>query len=157
MEKKFKSLSIFEFQKKFPDEDSCYKYLSDIKWKTGFVCPKCFHDRYSQGQGRYKRKCTRCDHQVSPTSGTLFHNVKFSLLKAFYIVYYVSTCKKGISSTELSRKLDLRQKTCWLFKPGFLNREILPNENTFSFYKIMDYTDCNDFLWPIEIFGFNVK
>jgi hypothetical protein len=39
------------------------------------------------------------------------------------------------------------------FKPGFLNREILPNENTFSFYKIMDYTDCNDFLWPIEIFG----
>jgi hypothetical protein len=37
-------------------------------------------------------------------------------------------------------------------KPGFLNREILPNENTFSFYK-MDYTDCNDFLWPIEIFG----
>jgi hypothetical protein len=19
----------------------------------------------------------------------------------------------------------------------------------------MDYTDCNDFLWPIEIFGFN--
>jgi hypothetical protein len=40
-----------------------------------------------------------------------------------------------------------------LFKPGFLNREILPNENTFSFYKIMDYTDCNDFLWTIEILG----
>lgn len=116
MEKKFKSLSIFEFQAKFPDEDSCYKYLSEIKWKEGFKCPKCLHDRYSQGQGKYKRKCTRCDHQVSPTSGTLFHNVKFSLLKAFYIVYYVSTCKKGMSSTELSRKLALRQKTCWLFK-----------------------------------------
>jgi hypothetical protein len=42
--------------------------------------------------------------------------VKFPLLKAFYIVYYVSTNKKGISSTELSRKLGLRQKTCWLFK-----------------------------------------
>ncbi len=27
-----------------------------------------------------------------------------------------STNKKGISSTELSRKLGLRQKTCWLFK-----------------------------------------
>jgi len=38
------------------------------------------------------------------------------LLKAFYIVYYVSTSKKGIASTELSRKLALRQKTCWLFK-----------------------------------------
>ncbi len=116
MEEKFKSLSIFEFQEKFPDNDSCYKYLSEIKWKDGFTCPKCTHSRYSQGQGKYKRKCTRCNHQVSPTSGTLFHNVKFSMLKAFYIVYYVSTSKKGISSTELSRKLGLRQKTCWLFK-----------------------------------------
>jgi hypothetical protein len=52
----------------------------------------------------------------SPTSGTLFHKVKFSLRKAFYIVFYLSTSKKGISSTELSRKLGLRQKTCWLFK-----------------------------------------
>jgi len=37
-------------------------------------------------------------------------------LKAFYIVYFVATSKKGISSTELSRKLWLRQKTCWYFK-----------------------------------------
>jgi hypothetical protein len=47
---------------------------------------------------------------------TLFHKVKFDLLKAFYIVYFVSTNKKGITSTELSRKLNLRQKTCWGFK-----------------------------------------
>ena len=52
----------------------------------------------------------------SATSGTLFHKMRFSILKAFWIVYYVSTNKKGISSTELSRKLELRQKTCWLFK-----------------------------------------
>ncbi len=31
-------------------------------------------------------------------------------------MYYVSTSKKGISTTELSSKLGLRQKTCWLFK-----------------------------------------
>ena len=42
--------------------------------------------------------------------------MKFSILKAFWIVYYVSTSKKGIASTELSRKLQLRQKTAWLFK-----------------------------------------
>ena len=28
----------------------------------------------------------------------------------------MSTNKKGITSTELSRKLDLKQKVCWLFK-----------------------------------------
>lgn len=68
------------------------------------------------GQGKYKRKCTKCNHQESPTCGTLFHKVKFPILKAFYIVYYVATSKNGIASTELSRKLALRQKTCWLFK-----------------------------------------
>lgn len=117
MEKKFESLSIFDFQKRFPDEDSCYKYLADLKWKDGFKCRICSHGRYSKGQGvPYTRKCTRCDFQESPTSQTLFHKVKFSILKAFYIVYYISTSKKGIASTELSRRLSLRQKTCWLFK-----------------------------------------
>lgn len=32
------------------------------------------------------------------------------------IVFLVSTGKKGISSRELSRKLNLRQKTCYDFK-----------------------------------------
>lgn len=46
----------------------------------------------------------------------MFHEVKFSSLKAFWIVYHLSSNKKGMSSTELSRKLELRQTTCWLFK-----------------------------------------
>jgi hypothetical protein len=58
--------------------------------------------------GAYDRQCTRCGYVESPTAGTLIHRLKFPLLKAFYIVYYVSTCKSGVSSTELSRKLELR-------------------------------------------------
>lgn len=116
MEAKFKSLSVFEFQERFPDEESCMKYLADLKWSKGYRCKKCGHQRWCRGQKPYDRKCSRCNHHESPTAGTLFHKVKFPLLKAFWIVYYVSTSKKGISSTELSRKLQLRQKTCWLFK-----------------------------------------
>lgn len=116
MENKFRSLTIFEFQERFPDEDSCYQYLTELKWSTGFVCPNCGHTKYCNGKRKYDRQCTSCHRITSPTSGTLFHQLKFSVLKAFYIVYYVSTNKKGISSTELSRKLGLRQKTCWKFK-----------------------------------------
>ena len=116
MENKFKSLTIFEFQERFPDEDACFKYLIELKWGDGFVCPNCGHTNYCKGKRRYDRQCTSCHRIVSPTSGTMFHKMKFSILKAFYIVYYVSTSKKGISSTELSRKLGLRQKTCWSFK-----------------------------------------
>jgi len=116
MEQRFKSLTIFEFQKRFPDEQSCMDYLTELKWLNGFVCPKCGHAKYCNGHKKHIRQCNQCNYLISPTSGTLFHKVKFSLLKAFYIVYFISTSSKGISSTELSRKLGLRQKTCWLFK-----------------------------------------
>jgi hypothetical protein len=116
MESKYKSLSIFEFQERFPDQDSCYKHLAEVKWSDGFKCKKCGHDKYCKGTGNHARQCTSCHVSESATSGTLFHGAKFSILKAFYIVYYVSTNKKGIATTELSRKLELRQKTCWLFK-----------------------------------------
>lgn len=116
METKFESLTIFEFQQRFPDEESCMEYLSKLKWGEGYKCIKCGNTKYCRGEREYDRQCTRCRNIESPTSGTLFHKIKFSIQKAFYIVYYVSTSKKGISTTELSRKLGLRQKTCWLFK-----------------------------------------
>lgn len=116
MEQRFKSMSLFEFQNKFPDKDSCLSYLADLKWSEEYKCPKCEHSHYCAGSTPYSRQCTRCRYVESPTAGTLFHKVKFDLVKAFWIVYFVSTNKKGITSTELSRKLNLRQKTCWSFK-----------------------------------------
>lgn len=116
MEAKFKSLSIFEFQEQFPNEESCYKYLAYLKWNAGYTCSKCGNNRSCRGKKEFDRQCTKCCYCESTTSGTLFHKVKFSIHKAFWMVYFVSTNKKGISSTELSRKLQIRQKTCWLFR-----------------------------------------
>lgn len=116
MRSKYESLSIFEFQELYPDDASCYEYLSNEKWGNGFVCNKCGYNKCCKGSHTYSKQCNRCHHTESATSGTMFQGLKFSLLKAFYIIYYISTSKKGISSTELSRKLELRQKTCWFFK-----------------------------------------
>jgi hypothetical protein len=116
MEAKFKSLSVFDFQERFPDDEKCYEYLAGLKWGSGYSCPKCGNKGHSRGVKPHDRQCTSCNYLESPTAGTLFHKVKFPLLKAFYIVYYVATGKKGVTSTELSRKLELRQKTCWFFK-----------------------------------------
>lgn len=116
MEQKFKSLSISEFEARFPDDRSCMEYLAAQKWQDGFVCPKCGHTHYCRGVREFDRQCTRCNHISSPTSRTMFHRLKFPLRKAFWIIYLMSTNKKGISSCELSRKLALRQKTCWAFK-----------------------------------------
>ena len=37
-------------------------------------------------------------------TNTLFLKIKFDILKTFYVVYFVSTNKKGINSTEQARK-----------------------------------------------------
>ena len=112
MEKKYESLTLLEFQQQFPDDKSCYDYLAEMKWPGGFKCERCAHTHYCKGKLDRTRQCTKCGYQATPTSNTLFHKVKFPILKALYIVYFVATNKQGISSTELSRKLGLRQKTC---------------------------------------------
>lgn len=116
MEQRYKSLSLFEFQEQFGTKEKCLDYLVKRKWSNGFECAKCKNTKYGKAIRPHDRQCTKCNYIESPTAGTLFHKVKFDIVKAFYIVYFVSTNKKGITSTELSRKLELRQKTCWLFK-----------------------------------------
>jgi hypothetical protein len=140
MAKSYNSLSLFDFQQRFTTENQCLAYLATEKWKNGYACSKCGHTRYCQGNMPYSRQCTRCKHTESPTSGTLFHKVKFPLLKAFYIVYFVSTNKKGISSTELSRKLELRQKTCWYFK-----RKVMKAMESSGKYPLEGNVDVDEF------------
>lgn len=112
----FEGLNIIRFGERFSSDEKCYEYLAAIKWQNGYRCARCGHHRYFAGQQPFGRCCTKCHYDESATAHTLFHKVKFPLRKAFYIVFLVVTGKKGISSYELSRKLELRQKTCWLFK-----------------------------------------
>ena len=112
----FKGLNIINFAEEFPTAENCYEYLASIKWKNDFGCAKCGNGKYFAGNQPQGRCCTKCKYDESCNAHTLFHKLKSPLWKAFYIVFLVVTGKKWISSYELSRKLDLRQKTCWLFK-----------------------------------------
>jgi hypothetical protein len=40
MEKRYKSLSVFEFQSIFPENKAYHKYLVEIKWKDGYKYKK---------------------------------------------------------------------------------------------------------------------
>ncbi|MBO7133578.1 MAG: hypothetical protein J6W06_05440 [Bacteroidales bacterium] len=45
MEKKFDSLTIFEFEQQFHDDEACLKYFSKLKWANCFVCLQ-WHTHY---------------------------------------------------------------------------------------------------------------
>ena len=114
-----KDLTFEEFKKIYPDEESCLKYLAEIKWSKSYTCKKCGNKNSSLGKTPFSKRCTKCGYDESVTSYTLFHNSKIPITTSFYLVYLV-LAHKSISSHELSDKLGLRQKTCWAFKKKIL-------------------------------------
>lgn len=111
-----KELSREEFNTRFSTEKGCYKFLSDLKWESGYKCSRCESEIYIKGKQHHNRRCSKCGYDESPTSGTLFHNLKFGILKAFEMVYEISTSKKGLSSIWLAERFGVNQKTAWLFR-----------------------------------------
>lgn len=103
-------------QELFSNDESCYRFLADIKWGNGYLCRKCGNDNYCVGKTPYSRRCTRCKTEESASAGTIFHNCKFPLHKAFYIAYNVCRGNEELSTYEFARRLSLRQMTCWNFR-----------------------------------------
>jgi len=97
-------------------DEKCLEFLADLKWADGFTCRKCGNTNSCTGKSPYSRRCTKCKSEESATSGTIFHNCKFPIHKAFIIAYNVCKGKEDVSTYEFARRLALRQMTCWNFK-----------------------------------------
>jgi transcription elongation factor Elf1/transposase-like protein len=116
MFEEFHDTSLIKFFDRFNSSEKCKEYLAYYKWKDGFCCPKCGHTHYwKKKDDPYTKVCKACRHAESVTANTLFHKVKFSLQKAFYILYEMSMTTKSCSSPVLARKYEINQKTAWLF------------------------------------------
>jgi hypothetical protein len=111
-----KELTPEQLEELFVSDDKCYQFLAELKWEEGFICRKCGNTNYCPGKSPHSRRCTKCKTGESAAAGTIFHNCKFPVSKAFYIAYNVCKGKEELSSYELARRLSLRQMTCWNFK-----------------------------------------
>jgi ISXO2-like transposase domain len=112
----FRGVNSIKFNQRFKDDNDCLEYLAEVKWLNGYNCKRCNNDKFGTGKNSNNRRCTTCRYDESPTVGTMFEKLKFSILIAFHIVFKISTKKKGMSSIELSNEFELRQMTCWAFK-----------------------------------------
>lgn len=111
-----KELSEEQLSELFSSDEKCLEFLASVKWEEGFVCRKCGNTNYCHGKTPYSRRCTKCKTEESASAGTIFHNCKFPLHKAFYIAYNVCRGKEELSTYEFARRLSLRQMTCWNFR-----------------------------------------
>lgn len=115
-----KTVTFQEFKEIYPNDEACLKYLDEIKWKEGFKCKKCGSDKYkythlSKNNIPYSRRCLSCKNIESPMVDTIFYRIKFPVVKAFYILFLVSSGKQ-ITVDEMADILDLRRQTCWTFQ-----------------------------------------
>ncbi|MBE0650411.1 MAG: transposase [Bacteroidales bacterium] len=114
MEQELK-IEIERFSKRFANDESCLKFLEQIKWEEGFVCPNCGHTNYCKGATSHSRRCTRCKKDISPMANTLFHRCRIPLTVAFKMAYL--TCKfPDISSYALNKEFNVRRMTCYNFQ-----------------------------------------
>ncbi|WP_238386629.1 7TM diverse intracellular signaling domain-containing protein [Chitinophaga rupis] len=104
-----------EFSKIYPDKESCFKFLAELKWSQGYACRKCGHDHYFNGHLIYSRRCAKCGYEESVTANTILQNTRIDINKAFYMIFLVYSTKGKISSHKLSEILNIRQSTCWSY------------------------------------------
>ena len=112
--KKQNFFSLFDFQKMFPTENKCYKFLFQKRWPNGFICPRCGQTSYSFIRTRKLYQCMNCRYQVSITAGTIFHKTRKPLHIWFWMIFLVSRAKTGESILQLQKMLNIGSyKTAW--------------------------------------------
>ncbi|GAC1302282.1 MAG: IS1595 family transposase [Mucilaginibacter sp.] len=107
----FKSLiQVLDF---FKEESTCIQYLAESRWADTPSCPHCGNiGAYVTNRG-FKCKAKECHKKFTVTTGTVLENTKIPLRFWFATIYLATAHKKGISSHQLSRDLNITQKTAW--------------------------------------------
>ena len=105
----------------FHDEAAAFAHVEAVLWPTGPHCPHCGctgritkikpnpEKRVRMGLHR----CGDCKKQFTVTVGTVFEASKVPLHKWLQVVWLMASSKKGVSSHQIHRALEVTYKTAW--------------------------------------------
>ena len=125
-------MTFREFIKRFPGEEECREYLYQLRFPSGFVCPKCGCDRnWKVGDTLYT--CKDCRHQTSVIAGTVFQDTRKPLMDWFIAIWWVTTQKNGASALGLQQVLGLKShQTAWTWLHKIRKAMVNPNRSKLS-------------------------
>ena|ERR1035437_286065 len=105
-------MTIGQFERMFPDEDSCRAYLAQRRWPNGAVCPRCGEQDHVYSIAKpWHWECANPEcrkgnaYRFSLTVKTIFENTKYPLRVWFHVLYLMLTSKKGISALQIQRMI----------------------------------------------------
>lgn len=124
---KGQKITLDYIAKHLSDEDAAYRFVEDIRWPDGPVCPHCGGtratflkprngDRYTRTGHATPRRvwwCAQCRRQFSVLIGTIFEDSKIPLGKWVLATHLLCAGKNGVSAAELSRTLEITYKSAW--------------------------------------------
>ncbi len=121
-------INLASLSKLFTDEDAARAFLEAKLWKNGRNCGHCGcketypltarpGSKSPVRPGVYK--CRACKKQFTVRIGTIFEESKLPLSKWLMAIHLMTSSKKGVSSHQIARELDITQKSAW-----FLNMRI---------------------------------
>lgn len=116
-------------KKWFYDEAAAFEHVESILWPEGPVCPKCGNcDKHYKLTGVRSKpskknpegierhglyKCAECRSQFTVRIGTIFEESKLPLHIWLQAIHLIASSKKGISSNQLHRVLEITLKSAW--------------------------------------------
>jgi transposase-like protein len=105
-------------QKHFHDEKAAYAFIEGHIWAQGRSCPHCgVVGESSAMKGKSTRigayKCYACRKPFTVKIGTIFEGSHIPLHKWLQAFFLLSSSKKGMSSNQLHRTLEVTLKTAW--------------------------------------------
>ncbi len=120
-----KDLTLIQIILRFDTDEKARKHLESVLWKGGIVCPHCqckdqskFSDIKANPAAKTRaglRWCSNCKSPFTVTIGTVFEDSKIPLRKWLIAWYMICSSKKGISSLQLQRILELGSYRTALF------------------------------------------
>ena len=108
-----KTLSLFSLSEMFPDEASAVRFVESQLWGDAPICPFCGGKESTPRPKRHGHHCKSCRKDFTVRIGTVYQCSRLPLRKWLFAAYLMETARKGISSLQLSKELDITQKSAW--------------------------------------------
>jgi transposase len=108
------SLTIREFFKLYPTDETCLEHLFEAGFGQGYVCSRCERKAsWYRIKAERAYSCQWCGNHLHPTVGTPFEDSRTPLQLWFYAIYLFTTSRHGVPAKELERQLGVTYKTAW--------------------------------------------
>lgn len=106
-------MELLEITKKLNTQKRCIAYLEKLRWSNGVVCPYCESTHNKKIKTELRHHCNGCGRSFSVMVGTIFEATGLPLPKWFIAISLIMHAKKGMSSRQLARSIQVNKDTAW--------------------------------------------